>query len=490
MIEAFLVRIRVPTKDGKGRTATGYAVAPDRILTASHMLHEADIDGDQPLRVFWYGSDEDSEGTPCRGIAWDGHPEFDAAVLDVPFPEELRPWVLLAEDKPISGAPWHAEGFARAGKTEPGHRKPIGMTGHVQAVRERGECFELGVQYPPDQSGGWKGASGSPVFIEGKIYGVVVTSEEDFTGARVEATPTWKLLKVSGFPEALGYDERVEERNRLQRELVRALRDSPEAMEALGGRLAVEDRRDNRTVWSALLAGKILVTRPETLISEACQAHQSLLDRDAEGIAAQARAIEAVLQIVLPAIFDHAQIQLVQTQQWDVRAALITLPAGTWTAAELVMAGADSRRAKFTATGEVEPFAFPGGKYRVPTPPESGITDPSVGFVKAFDSHLIEMFVPVELRTRFAAQHDKLTELAADELEFLAKDRGESRYFVLDTTNAADRSQARAAIETLKKKYPAIAFLELSGDNVRNELRMLRPLRELLIRCAQRESAP
>jgi hypothetical protein len=410
-------------------------------------------------------------------------------VLDVPFPNQMHSWALLAENKPIAGAKWHSEGFAHAGKTAAGNRQPTGMTGHVQAAREASPRFELGVQYPPADSGGWRGVSGSPVFIDGKIFGVVVTSEENFTGNRVEATPTWRLLDVPGFRESIGYDQRLKERNRLQQELVRALRDSPAAIEALADQLGAEHRRDDPKTWAALLANRILDTDLEKLISVACRAHQALLDQETAGIADQSRAIEAVIQIVVPAIFDHAQIQLVQTQQSDIQAALILLPAGTWTVAEFVMAGYDGRRALFAAAGEVDPYSFPGGKYRLPMPPESGMTDPTEGFVKAFDSHLIETFVPVELRTRFATQHDKLTGLAADELEFQSKDRRESRYFVLDVSQDAERGHARQAIEALKKKYPAMVFLELGGADVRRELRLLRPLRDLLIRSAQRESA-
>jgi hypothetical protein len=244
MDENLLVRIVVPTVDGKTRLGTGYPVARDRILTARHVVTPSDRDANQPIQIHWQTAAGVLSPSTTAHVHWQGGPDLDAAILETIFPKTVNTWGVLSEQKPASDSRWTSSGFARAGRT-PAERKVIGMTGQVLAVRENQARLELGVEYPPEQREAWQGASGSPVFIEGRICGVVAVCEEDFHGNRLEATAVCRLLQLREFRAAIGYDNRADLLADIRRSIAGRLEKSPVAMEVLGRELAIGNPSKN-----------------------------------------------------------------------------------------------------------------------------------------------------------------------------------------------------------------------------------------------------
>ena len=65
--------------------------------------------------------------------------------------------------------------------------------------------FHLGVDDPACEPSQWTGASGSPVFVGGRIQGVIVSVPGHFMAHRFTAMPAWKLLEDQAFVQAIGW---------------------------------------------------------------------------------------------------------------------------------------------------------------------------------------------------------------------------------------------------------------------------------------------
>ncbi len=482
MDENLLVRIFVPTANGRSRLGTGYPVARDRILTARHVVCPQDRDDSQPIHVHWDPVGTASAATAGGRVLWQGGVDWDAAVLECPFPRALTDWGVLSEQKPAVDARWNSCGFARAGKTS-GERKIIGMTGRVLAVRDNQARLELGVEYPPEQREAWHGASGSPVFMQGRICGVVAACEENFRGNRLEATAVWRLVQVPEFRTAIGYDDRAGLLAGIRRALRTHLETSPAAMELLGRELSIANPSKNSAAWAEDLANALVALPVDDLIRKANHAHACLGELSSGKPIDDGGAIEAVASLLLPVVFDHAVVQSVRTSVSRVDAALVSLPAGTRSVAEIIMAGVDRRPAEFrTPVGENE---FPDGELCLDVPPECGRDPTCSEFQKAWHNHVIGKFVSQEDRERYRNDYPTLVALAADELAHLAEQYRCTHYFIFDLPQQETERRAwEAVVGELKKQYQAIVFISLSREfeQVRRERRILRPLRDLLLR--------
>ncbi|MFM8442234.1 MAG: serine protease [Methylococcus sp.] len=214
MDKRLLVQLFVPTTDpeGKGSIGTGYSVDKDRILTARHVVLPKNRDTSKPIEIRWYHLDEPRRGwRPCRKILWDSSQE-DVAVIECPFPNDITRFAELDDRQPETGNRWESEGFARAGKREDNSSPPVGLKGESYSMGGHG-VFELGVDDPAIKPDLWQGASGSPVFVDGKIQGVIITTPTNFPANRFAAAPMWRLLKDSDFRQAVNFQQPLVKRN-------------------------------------------------------------------------------------------------------------------------------------------------------------------------------------------------------------------------------------------------------------------------------------
>lgn len=208
-----IVQLFVPTADNLGRIGTAYPVAKDVLLTAAHVI--GDVTGDRVEARWWHQQDSDRGWRNCSRILWDGReqtPPNDVVLLDCQFPTNVAmAWVTVANLRPKNHVDWASEGFAFVGEKG---SKPVPLQGKTHSMGDRSEHFHLQVRAPAETEEGWKGASGSPVFVEEGIIGVIVNSPRNFNAERFEAVPLFPLLENEDFRSHVDYSEAVDESHR------------------------------------------------------------------------------------------------------------------------------------------------------------------------------------------------------------------------------------------------------------------------------------
>ena len=370
MNKNLVVEIFVPTSDGgpgAGQFGTGYPVANDLILTARHVAKPKNRDADRPREIRFTGRD----WCDCADqLVWESTSESDVALLGCKFPHEIRREVFgfLSNARPEDHAPWSGAGFADAGGDNKARKhRLVSVQGRVHSAPDDDPQFELGADYPADVEAGWQGLSGSPVFVHGKIIGVIGVCPKNFAARRLRATPVWKLLQDTEFSNAVGYDDQVDRRRRFEQQIAGILEESQDAIQAvtlsmdppinLAG-VAVPDQAEKT-------ARRLLDLDVPGVIEHCTRAHDAL---SANGRANAARVVSDLVQLVLPAIYDHGVIEAVRTRKYNVDAALLELPAGIRTVAEIIMAGVDCRKTRYRS----DRGGLPEGVYSLPLPQEGG----------------------------------------------------------------------------------------------------------------------
>jgi len=514
MNKNLVVEIFVPTEGGapdQGVIGTGYPVAKDLILTARHVLRPDDRNPNEPVEIRWrHPRVGNGDWCPCPGeLAWESDPAsgLDVALLRCAFPQAIlaEAWGFLSAERPTDHLSWSGAGFAGAGGRDRNEqRRVVNVQGKVHSAPDADSQFELGVDYATEEEAGWRGISGSAVFVHGRIIGVVVTCPDNFDAERLRATPLWKILGDASFRRTVGYDDQQKRRRQFQQKVARVLEDSAAAMQELTRGLAPALNLAGLSLpdQARSTAARLLDLGVPEVITRCKQVHDELADGDRPD---DAKVVVDLIQLLLPAIYDHGVIEAVRTRKYQVDAALIELPAGIRTVAEVIMAGVDRRRTLYREDQE----RFPEGVYSLPLPPEGGFDGDGEAFRRAWNEHLINKLCPADAETlrcawddymigRFAAPEPRarqratreLIELAADELDYRSREQGKTYYFLTDAPAEADARRALAQmIGQLKESYPAVVFLQLNDAHEleRSEKRQYRPFCDLVRRETEGE---
>jgi tetratricopeptide (TPR) repeat protein len=198
-----VVRTRVPVQDELWEFGSGYVVAPERVLTARHVL---DAGGAEP-----------HVGQACEVRAWpclppDGpwtagvvvwlHPDKDAALIAVPGIGTGMDPVRWGHVEGAATVPWNATGYPIAGLDERG-RTEEGVSGTLEpASGSSTGSLALTVTSrtaQPDARGdtGWEGLSGAVVFCGAHVVGVITTVPADWNHS-LEGV---RLTALAGHPD-------------------------------------------------------------------------------------------------------------------------------------------------------------------------------------------------------------------------------------------------------------------------------------------------
>ena len=504
MNKNLVVEIYVPTKSGHGVFGTGYPLRKDLILTARHVVCPQDRDNTQPIEIRF----ENQDWHPCGSeLAWESDADLDVALIQCDFPNSFTKEVFgfLSTDRPQDHSQWSSAGFADAGIVDR-NKKPrlVSVSGEVYSAPDSDNQFELGAVFPPDLQEGWRGISGSPVFVHGRIIGVIVVCPPNFRAARLRASPVWKLLEDPKFREAVGYEDQIKRREKFENRIVQILEESEVAIQILGKKFnpPLNSVGIDRIGQARNCAHRLLDLGVADAIQACKNAHDDLVEQRRID---DTRVITDLLQLLIPAIYDHGVIEAVRNRRFDVDAALIELPAGLRSVAEVIMAGSDRRATCFRDDRE----RFPEGIYSLPLPPEGGFDGDGQAFRAAWNEHLANQFGPAsapnlreawdeymvkrfaEMEPRARTRHpSEYVQDAADELEYRAKEQGRTYYFLTDApANFQARQALRNLIADLKKDYPAVVFLQLNDDREleRKEKREFRPLFDIL---SKQQEAP
>lgn len=200
-------------KGGDEPFATGYPIAPNRILTVAHVFKPnaskiivwfVYCDAKPVVaKVVWNGREKDPNG-------------LDAMVLECPFPPTVMPSVELMTEAPRDVLHWHSNcfpQFARTDKIEKG--RYLDALGSINPVADVLTSFPIDCNEKNPVSAAWGGASGGPIFVGksrlvGILSGVRLGAESNEDGKpvapfqRLIAVPAWKLAADPDFIASLG----------------------------------------------------------------------------------------------------------------------------------------------------------------------------------------------------------------------------------------------------------------------------------------------
>jgi len=491
-----------------GVFGTGYPVAEDLILTSRHVVAPENQKTPAWIEVKWFydqPADKKSPAWTKADLVWAGAGDLDAALIRCRRPEYLRKFSLsqLIERKPTDSESWESTGFALANKRG-NVRKPGEFGGTVRSMAEAAPFFEVvegtpptGTPQEPITEEQWGGASGMPIFVASGILGILCQIPPKYGNKKLEAVPAWRLLQDEGFKKALGIDE---ERERLEsaRKLLRRLLERSDAVtDDFAAELGLP--RDDIPKCREQVVERLLGETLERLFDLALSVQEKrrlLKDQAGAGVA-----VDLTLA-VLPAVHDAAVVSDVRRRKGAAGESIVSLPAESRTLAEIIMAGADRRAARFRLPLPREGH-FPAGEYDLPDPPEPGrdaagkrvIDDwrdhlvtvfgkDSDEFERDFRAYLKERFIQSDMRSSAAADaEERLRKSVADELNYLAEKKRQTRYYCIAQMSADPtvRQKQETTLAKLKKDFPAIAFLLLAGgEGLDVERRCYRPLCDLL----------
>lgn len=445
-----LVQVFVHKAGGGGRIGTAYPVAPGRLLTAKHVLHPEKATG--AIDVCWVNLDGAARTPRPAEIEWEGGQGADAAVLRCEFPPGFAAAPdLISRAQPPPGLEWSSAGFVKAGAS----KGPTPLAGEIQPLAtdpRRDGTFELGVDYAATSAEDWLGASGSPVFVGQRILGVVAFTHPTFAARRLTATATCHLLEDPRFRAAIGYAEPPARLERLHGEVVAVLSQSPEATACLALELGIDPRKvtGDAAALARVVVDRLLEQPLDGVLRKLNAAQRKLFDGRST---AAARLIWSAACPLMPALREVARVEV---RQWPTSGhSLLVLPAATETLAEIILAGADGRAARFRLLGDVqEP------ELKLPVPPWGGETAGSAWYEKQWHDQLIERFVTNPRTKRMAPQEEKIR-IAAKNLKLHAENNKERYYYIIESKDMGQAAGWEAVVARLQQHYQDVVFVAL-----------------------------
>ncbi len=467
MNKNLLVEIFVDVGETEGYISTGYPVANNRVITAYHALYP---DGKQALSIElrWHhqkGEKRAWQTLKLTDIVWEDE-TLDVALLRCQSPVKER--APLSAKKPTTNECWESEGFAEAGQRDE-HREAVALKGKTYKAAETQDWFELGVDDPVKGAKLWQGASGSPIFVDDTIIGIIISYQKPFDGNRFKATPTWKLLEIAEFKQKLGEDIDEEQ----EREQRRAW-----AQEEITLLLEVQDENSRllKQLRDLLDIGKELDTEPERIserllddlpLSNCLDLLNKLRVRfQKRKDECSVTCIRSILNILLPVLSNHRLIAELRQQKNNITHLIFSTEIATKTTAEIIMAGVDQRAVLFEAL--VKKSELPRGIFNhdKELPPESGFRNQAKeSYIRDFHAHMIRIFSPSEESRNSAAL--RIEQLATNSYE------QQTQYCTYKMpTKEIDKKKFIELIEEIQHQYPYLVFIELNqydGEHYKKE---------------------
>jgi hypothetical protein len=202
-----------------GGSGSGYAITPECILTARHVVHDGTTASNTTEVRLWGDLKEGERAWKQAHVLW-SHPILDIALLGIPeterdksitlrrLSEQRDSWMILAR-LPSSGQ-YETEAFGWPRVTRKGQdHQPMPFRGRTTA---RGQTvgaplFSLSEDLTPTVEDGWKGMSGAALCIDGVVVGVVTGVAMKFRGKVLEVQALSDIEPDSGFWQYVGVPE-------------------------------------------------------------------------------------------------------------------------------------------------------------------------------------------------------------------------------------------------------------------------------------------
>lgn len=474
MNKDMLVEIFVSFGTEEGNIATGYPIAPNRILTARHSLYSEKNNELGRIEVRWhYLKDKpeyDWQLEPATMIDCGLNDELDVALLDCQFPEGIDYYCNLEDQNPKKELKWESEGFARSGKRDD-IRPATPLSGETYSAANNADWLVLTEKGKTEVPDLWRGISGAPVFVQETftIIGVTVECPPNYDAVRLHATPAWKLLQCGGFRNEIAYDVRKEEIERILQEIAAMLSALPEVCEAFRVELNIQEVFTDEGKCSVL--ADILIKLPVDKLLQHCEA---VMDRLIK--AQKTAAIESVRELVnyfLPIVFDQRIIQQVCSISYF---RICRVAVATETVAEIVMAGKDGRAAQYRQCANGR--EWPVGVWLLEEPPNnSGMKN--TDRIGEFKKQIITDYAHIDALIKGQALSEaEQVRLAAEELEYCAENKRTRYYLYSFPKQKQEQEEQVALVNELKKCFSSIVFIECkyTVDIISRERRQYRSL--------------
>jgi hypothetical protein len=245
----YLIRVYRHLDGGRREVMVGtaYPVAAGRILTARHVLadNEGAIDPSK-LEITWFYHKQDElrfRSNPASvQLIWDGLKnggetgKWDAVILKCEFPRDVKVATPILEKRtPAAHEEWESRGFPAIGIRDT-DLEPTSLQGRTCGCHEADRKFQVIADGKGRDARGWRGASGAPVFVRGRILGLIIESCELTEGARIDAIPILRLLEISSFRDAVSFpatDRASIDTTRFKSKIVDILEKAPQALNLL-----------------------------------------------------------------------------------------------------------------------------------------------------------------------------------------------------------------------------------------------------------------
>ncbi|WP_413207867.1 hypothetical protein [Rhodospirillum sp. A1_3_36] len=344
-------------------------------MTAYHVACPDDRDASEPIQVKWNGISSKWESLEeADAVVWQCK-EHDVALLRVHREDRKNDICAVNLHRPEDGTKWFGEGFPRDGKTEEA-RPSVGFSGDAHHKADEYKYFEISVSAgTPRNEGGWAGASGMPIVLNGRAIGVCLAVPENFGNERLHAAPFWQLWDKGECHSPLS-EHLVTTRHyaELREKLVAAMTAFVQAKEAFGTfakHLGLEhsipenssDREKAESIVEAMLTRRV---------EDSLKAlHTTMKEVAPHGD--YCPTIAALVQKIAPILFrvtgkTAAEIEHAARHYGGV----VYSPFGTCTMAEVLVAVAQGRPLDFMDRKNRED-RLPVGRYLLPLSPVFGM---------------------------------------------------------------------------------------------------------------------
>jgi hypothetical protein len=198
LVESQLTEVALKCDEGYS-ICTGYAITNELILTAGHIIPEKINNSINNVEIRFAGKNE--IWLPGE-IIWEiNEDNIDAALIKLKQKRQGEYKTCFGD---ISNQKeWYGSGFPNAGKYTTSLNKIINDTVGISGVIEIGGAIsgflDLTVEAAPNSAEQWKGLSGSPVFVDDYLIGIITISQNIFEGRRLKATSIKTLKKIRDF---------------------------------------------------------------------------------------------------------------------------------------------------------------------------------------------------------------------------------------------------------------------------------------------------